>query len=185
MLRIVTSMTQQRTFPENVSSPTSRPTKYVFDQGRFWARVDKTATCWLWTGAKRHEQYGYLRVYVDGKRLSTGAHRVAYELLVGEIPNGALIDHLCHVTACVNPAHLRVATAKQNQEHRKGAQANSGTGVRGVSWHRGAGKWEAQVTHNQRKKYLGLFTSVEDATAAVTAYRNEVFTRNDKDRREA
>jgi hypothetical protein len=67
----------------------------------FWSRVDKTETCWLWTGAKSVRGYG-----VAGQRPSRLAHRVAYEYLVGQIPEGLDLDHLCRVLACVNPDHL-------------------------------------------------------------------------------
>jgi len=156
--------------------------RYEFDTCRFWKRVEKTETCWLWTGTRNSAGYGQLTGKLSARRCYLRAHRVSFEIVNGPIPDGMLVDHICQVRSCVRPDHLRLATAKQNQEHRVGAQSNSSTGVRGVSWHQKAGKWEAQVTHHQKKKYLGLFTSIEEATEAVTAYRNEVFTRNDRDR---
>jgi hypothetical protein len=80
---------------------------------RFWARVDKNGPngCWLWTGT--HDgHHGYGRLKVDGHR--TGAHRVAYELLVGPIPDGLFLDHLCRNPPCVNPAHLEPVTNREN-----------------------------------------------------------------------
>ena len=76
---------------------------------RFWYRVNKTETCWLWLG-KTNQGYG--RVTAKGKYV--GAHRFAYELLVGQIPKDMVIDHLCRVRICVNPAHLRTVTNIQN-----------------------------------------------------------------------
>lgn len=55
---------------------------------------------------------GYARIWVDGKRRR--AHRVAYELLVGPIPDGLQIDHLCKVRNCVNPEHLEPVTQAEN-----------------------------------------------------------------------
>lgn len=77
---------------------------------RFWAKVEKSDGCWLWTGAKTTTGYG--SVWLDGR--SVKAHRVAYELLVGRIPDGLTIDHLCRVRLCVNPAHLEPVTNREN-----------------------------------------------------------------------
>lgn len=77
---------------------------------RFWSKVNKTATCWLWTGAKLKTGYGSIRI--DHKAVR--AHRVAYELLVGEIPDGGLILHSCDTPLCVNPDHLRIGDKRAN-----------------------------------------------------------------------
>lgn len=79
-------------------------------QGRFWSKVDKTDTCWLWTGTRTGKGYG--RFKVNGRLVF--AHRFAYELLVGPIPPGLQVDHLCRVRHCVNPAHLEPVTCKEN-----------------------------------------------------------------------
>lgn len=79
---------------------------------RFWKKVQKTETCWLWTGAKQSQGYGNVRV----KKVYWRAHRLAYEELVGPIPNGKQLDHLCRVKNCVNPAHLEPVTAKENTQ---------------------------------------------------------------------
>lgn len=80
---------------------------------RFWSKVRKTATCWEWLGAVGGHGYGNIG---EGGRCgkTLRAHRVAYELLVGAVPNGTVLDHVCHNKLCVNPAHLRIATAAQN-----------------------------------------------------------------------
>lgn len=78
---------------------------------RFWAKVDKGGEggCWLWTGAT---SVGYGRFNLDD-RLGM-AHRISYELLIGPIPDGLHLDHLCRVTTCVNPAHLEPVTCREN-----------------------------------------------------------------------
>lgn len=83
--------------------------------GRLWAQVTKTDTCWLWTGhLSKPGGYGRLRDNRPGKSGSIVAHRAAYELLVGPVPDGLVLDHLCRVRTCVNPAHLEPVTDREN-----------------------------------------------------------------------
>lgn len=76
----------------------------------FWAKVNKTSTCWLWTGSISKKGYGNFGA--GGK--SRLAHRVAYQLIVGHIPVGLTLDHLCRVRNCVNPEHLEPVTGTEN-----------------------------------------------------------------------
>ena len=84
---------------------------------RFWSKVEKTSTCWIWTGARNNIGYGsfYMGALrpVGVQRLVT-AHRFAYELLVGLIPDGCDLDHLCRVRACVRPSHLEPVSHQEN-----------------------------------------------------------------------
>lgn len=77
---------------------------------RFWAKVVKTDTCWLWVGGKNH--YGYGSYRVNG--FAAQAHRVAYEALRGRILDGMTLDHLCRNRDCVNPAHLEPVSLAEN-----------------------------------------------------------------------
>jgi len=77
---------------------------------RFWAKVDKTDTCWLWMGSK--SPYGYGRVRVNRK--IEVAHRLSYALNGGDLIDGLVLDHLCGVKNCVNPAHLEQVTNAEN-----------------------------------------------------------------------
>jgi len=65
--------------------------------------------CWLWQGASAHG-YGVVRVAGSLKKL----HRLSYELMVGDIPTGYDIDHLCRVRNCINPEHLEPVTRAEN-----------------------------------------------------------------------
>jgi hypothetical protein len=69
---------------------------------RFWSKVRETPGCWEWTGAKHPAGYGQLTV----NKVTVYVHRVAYEALVGPIPDGLYIDHLCRTRSCVRPNHL-------------------------------------------------------------------------------
>lgn len=76
---------------------------------RIVRRINVTSDCWLWTGTKAN---GYGRTYWEGRTWPT--HRLLYTLLVGPIPVGLNIDHLCRVTACCNPDHLEPVTQREN-----------------------------------------------------------------------
>lgn len=76
---------------------------------RFWNKVIKTETCWVWNASKSG---GYGIFWWDKKR--QGAHRVAYEWAKGKIPKGLEIDHLCKNPSCVNPEHLEAVTHHTN-----------------------------------------------------------------------
>lgn len=81
---------------------------------RFWSKVDAEGDCWEWTAGKCRG-YGLFRV----QRQNVLAHRWAWEYLVGPIPEGLHIDHLCRNPPCVNPDHLEPVTQAENT--RRGA----------------------------------------------------------------
>jgi hypothetical protein len=150
-----------------------------------WDRVDKDGPrgCWLWTGATSGRDYltGGYGHFRSGGTLHK-AHRVAWELLIGPIPEGMQLDHLCLVKRCVNPAHLRIVTGKENRENQYGARSdNHSSSYRGVSFRREIGKWRAQVQHHGRRYSSTHDTEMAAAEAAIEL-RRELFTHNDKDR---
>ena len=89
---------------------------------RFWAKVDicewDSHSCWVWTGA--HMNKGYGTFSIDGRNVRV--HRWVYEQLVGLIPTGLVLDHLCRRRDCVNPAHLEPVTNAENVRRGEPAQ---------------------------------------------------------------
>lgn len=86
-----------------------------YDEDRFWSGVDAEGDCWVWTRCQDGRGYGMFNV----NRKNIRSHRYAWELLVGPIPDGFHIDHLCRNTICCNPDHLEPVTSAENT--RRGA----------------------------------------------------------------
>ena len=96
-------------------SPVDMPDRVAY----FLARVEKGADCWEWMGQRNATGYGVMFLGKrDGKAIlgehSTLAHRMAYWLWVGPIPDGMVVDHLCRNRACVKPGHLEAVTQSLN-----------------------------------------------------------------------
>lgn len=77
---------------------------------RIMQHSDRSSDCWLWT--RSLDGKGYASIKVDGRMQL--AHRLSYTSLVGPIPKGLVLDHLCRVRRCVNPAHLEPVTDREN-----------------------------------------------------------------------
>lgn len=149
-------------------------TRDMTHEQRFWVKVNKTASCWIWTACKAQSGRGYGSINISGRMIP--AHRFSWEMQNGPIPAGAEIDHVCFNMACVNPAHLRVVTREENCQYRQGAQSNNkSSGVRGVYWNERSGKWIAKVKHRGKYTHVGTFATIEEADIAVRAKRAEMF----------
>lgn len=138
---------------------------------RYSHKIIINGECHEWVGGKNGNGYG--RVSINGKMHYV--HRLAFEEAFGTIPDGLLIDHICHNRCCVNTKHLRLANGQQNMANRSGLDAHNTSGFRGVSWHKRRNKWQARVQANGVSKTLGYFTEIEDAVLMVRTERLRLF----------
>lgn len=133
------------------------------------------ADCWPWTGLITKQGYGQATV----QQRHYLAHRLVYEALVEPIRPNMMIDHRCFNRSCVNPAHLRQVTNKQNMEHLRGPNRDSTSGVRNVYRHSRSGRWRVQIGHAGRQYSGGVFDTLAEAEAAAIALRARFFTHDD------
>ena len=89
---------------------------YGSNEDRFWPKVDKSGDCWEWLAAKTEKGYG---VFTKTPRTYIRAHRMAWELERGPIPEGMTIDHLCYNEGCVNVDHMEVVSLQENLARRR------------------------------------------------------------------
>ena len=78
---------------------------------RFWTHVDiNPGGCWLWKAGSSNRGYG--KFWADGNTWS--AYRWLYQAVIGKVPKGLTLDHICRTRLCVNPAHLEIVSVKEN-----------------------------------------------------------------------
>ena len=142
----------------------------MFEDG--CGRYNKERNCKRWNnqwadteaGTTRPDGYKIITV----KRRRYRSHHLAFLYVHGFLPGE--LDHIDNNPSNNRISNLREATRSQNMANSYNRRAN-----RGVCWHRAAGKWEAHITINRKKHYLGLFRTQEEAAAARKAAAKEQF----------
>ena len=139
-------------------------------EAAFALRTERVGDCLIWGGAKTPGGYGAFR------QAGTFyyAHRYAWERANGAIPEGRVIDHICHNKACVEIAHLRLATNAQNARNRSGAQRGRDL-PRGVTQMKDGRGFRAQVSKDGRTHSLGAYSTPDEAARVAADFRAEVF----------
>lgn len=113
---------------------------------RFWPKVEKSDTCWLWLGAVDSRGYGVMGL--GGRKLGVGrVHRLSWEMVNGPIPTDALICHHCDVKRCVRPDHLYLGTKQSNAADARDRHLLSTGKQHPVP--RGMAHWKAKLTDEQ------------------------------------
>jgi hypothetical protein len=106
----------------------------------FWSHVNKTGSCWEWMGwtiGKRGKRDAYGAITRQGRRIL--AHRQSYEWMIGPIPDGLEIDHLCNNPMCVRPDHLKAVTHRENV-------LRSATGIMAIHFRQSHCKYGHELT---------------------------------------
>lgn len=152
---------------------------------RYWSKVRKGGPddCWEWIAGKDPRGYGKIS-YPAGNDRSVPrlAHRCSFLEEYGYLP--VRLDHRCINPGCVNPAHLRAVSQKQNAENHPKTRSNNTSGYVGVGWQKAKGKWRGYVKHNYKYIHVGLFDTPEEANVAVVETRLSLFTHNELDRKQ-
>lgn len=139
---------------------------YEPETGSFIRLIGNTGKCKVGQVAGWRTVLGYIDIKVRGIRYK--AHRLAWLYMTGRLPIGDL-DHANMIRHDNRFANLREATRSQNQSNRDKLSSNK-SGFKGVNYHKASKKYAAQCSVNGKKKYLGIYDTPEQASAAYSAF---------------
>jgi hypothetical protein len=125
---------------------------------------------YLWFAAENWTGQVYARRSVRGG----GVYMHRQLLGLGKTDKSIEVDHRNHNTLDNRRSNLRTATRLQNAQNRSGASSNSALGVRGVRLRKDTGKYEANHAYGGVSRYLGCFSTLEEAAKVVAAERRRV-----------
>ncbi len=149
------------------------------DLQRFWSKVDvrDQGACWLWVGAIAPNGYG---LFFWGRR-GRGAHRVAWEIAHGLIPEGLCVLHHCDVKNCVNPNHLFLGTKRDNYQDSKKKGRNAKGEKHGMSKLSEENAQEIRRRYQRRSKNNNQYTLAQEfgvAQSHISAIINRLWWRH-------
>jgi len=133
---------------------------------RFWAKVDRSGDCWVWIGTRWPTGYGQMRG--DGRQLM--AHRVAWQIVKGPIPEGLFVCHKCDNPPCVRPDHLFLGTAADNTRDRD-VKGRNGYAIKTHCPH--GHEYSAENTYRTPKGHRGCRTCMRIKAKRVNAKQRE------------
>jgi len=135
----------------------------------FWALTEDREGCRVWAGGSNGNGYG--RLSVNGRMVY--AHRHAWQITNGDIPEGMVVDHTCYNRACVKPSHLRLATFQENAWNQDGARGSTETDLRNVRHMRDG--WQVNITKHGKSHCFGTYESASEAASVAQSKRLELF----------
>ena len=145
--------------------------RYEPDTGKFFRLVDKrSGKPGKETGTLRKD--GYVMVKVSTGSRTYRAHQLAFLYMTGDIP--ATVDHINGIKSDNRWDNLRASTHGENMQNQRGAHTGSKSGLLGVSWHKSARKWQAQIKIAKVRHYLGRFTDKHEAHQAYLKAKAEL-----------
>lgn len=147
-----------------------KPRRYLNPEEALSARTEQQGECLVWTGAITHLGYGSMTI----NNRAVPVHRFAWERVKGPIPNGLVIDHICHNRACVNVEHLRAVSQMQNMWNRKGAErGKKHTKIRNV--YRYPNGWIVRIQKQGKIHNFGTYRTEEEAASVAERARQKLF----------
>lgn len=135
---------------------------YCPHTGAFKWRVNQGPQAPIGSKAGTVNGAGYCGIRADGKIYQ--AHRLAFLYMIGDFPE-IFTDHIDQDKLNNRWLNLRSVTSKENQKNLPMPKTNT-SGFTGVNWHKGAGKWRAEIQVDGQAKHLGVFSDINDAIEA-------------------
>lgn len=144
---------------------------YDPEAGAFTWKVNRGRNAKLGQRAGTVNDRGYRVINVCGRLHRE--HRLAFLYMTGAFPDGN-VDHRNGRKTDNRWSELRAGSQGFNLQNQRSGHAGSASRFLGVSWHKKAGKWRADICVNKKQKYLGLFDREEDAAAAYLAHKRVI-----------
>ena len=131
-----------------------------------------------WSLTGRFIKGDVAHIYVRSRpRKSTGIDKEIYlHRWLTNCPKGMNVDHINNVSLDNTNSNLRIVTASENSQNRKGPNITNTTGIRGVCWSKNNKKWKVIVTVNKISNFIGYFNDITDAENAAKNARSKIMT---------